>query len=189
VHDKKLSIVALCSLMEMDPSAIPDILKEGWPGIVGGALKLFKDFPKAMEVRQALEEAYEDDSDDDDIIDDSKVLNLNEDEEDVWDEDSAYLEMLAKEGARLREKSEKLAEGVEVEDSDDEEEVKEELGYISPLDKVNPYATFKQALTSFQMQNSSNYQLATTSLTVEQQTLLMEVMRIADQPAEEIAQA
>jgi hypothetical protein len=87
--------------------------------------------------------------------------------EDVWDEDSAYLEMLAKEvcslmapsflriridfpqGARLREKSEKQAEGEEVEDSDDEdEEVEEELGYISPLDKVNPYSTFKQALTS-----------------------------------------
>lgn len=49
VHDKRLSIVALCSLMEMDPSAIPDILKEGWPGIVGGALKLFKDLPRAME--------------------------------------------------------------------------------------------------------------------------------------------
>lgn len=37
---------------------------------------------------------------------------------------------------------------MEAEDSDDEEEeVEEELGYISPLDKVNPYATFKQALT------------------------------------------
>jgi hypothetical protein len=52
-------------------------------------------------------------------------------------------------GARLREKSEKLAGGEDVEDSDDEEEeVEEELGYISPLDKVNPYSTFKQALTS-----------------------------------------
>lgn len=49
VHDKRLSIVALSSLMEMDPSAIPDVLKEGWPGIVGAALKLFKDLPKAIE--------------------------------------------------------------------------------------------------------------------------------------------
>jgi len=115
---------------------------------------------------------------------------LNEEEEDVWDEDSAYLEMLAKEGARLREKSEKQAQGEEVEDSDDEEEeVEEELGYISPLDKVNPYSTFKQALTSFQMHNSPCYQAATTSLNVEQQTLLMEVMRIADQPAEDAAEA
>lgn len=86
--------------------------------------------------------------------------------EDVWDEDSAYLEMLAKEvdiffpskdphiqycqqGARLREKSEKQADGEDIEDSDDEDsDVEEELGYISPLDKVNPYTSFKEALTS-----------------------------------------
>jgi hypothetical protein len=39
------------------------------------------------------------------------------------------------------------------------------------------------------MQNNTNYQAATTSLTIEQQTLLMEVMRIADQPEAETAQA
>lgn len=48
VHDKKLSIVALCSLMEMTPSAIPDVLKDGWPGIVAGALTIFKDLPRAI---------------------------------------------------------------------------------------------------------------------------------------------
>lgn len=48
VHDKKLSIVTLCSLMEMNPSAIPNVLKEGWPGVVAGALKIFKDLPKAI---------------------------------------------------------------------------------------------------------------------------------------------
>ena len=99
VHDKRLSIVALCSLMEMDPSAVPDVLKEGWPGVVAGALKLFKDLPKAMDgkfnyhtfsrgvtyesiytARQALEDAFHEDSDDDDLIDDTKLLNLNEEE-------------------------------------------------------------------------------------------------------------
>jgi len=89
------------------------------------------------------------------------------------------------------------------EDVGDEEEddIDEELGYISPLENVNPYISFKRALTSkqyrqrrqpnlffivsrslaFQMQNAANYQAATTALDIEQQTLLMEVMRIADQ--------
>jgi hypothetical protein len=77
------------------------------------------------------------------------------------------------------------------------------LGYISALDSVNPYVSFKQALTStsrlvswntsllliiivsvaFQMQNGPFYQVATTALSVEQQTLLMEVMRQADIPS------
>lgn len=48
VHDKKLSIMALSALLEMDPAQIPDPVKEGWPGIVSGALRIFKDLPKAI---------------------------------------------------------------------------------------------------------------------------------------------
>ena len=73
------------------------------------------------------------------------------------------------------------------------------MGYISPLDTVDPYVTFKQALTSmyslvlrlnstligyksaFQMKDGNSYQKATTSLTPEQQMLLMDVMRIAEE--------
>ena len=99
VHDKKLSIMALCALMEMSPCAIPDSLKEGWPSVVGGALRIFKDLPKAVESelltllcphvasdrskiidRKALEDAFMEDDDDDDIIDDTKLLNFNEEE-------------------------------------------------------------------------------------------------------------
>ncbi|KAJ7274060.1 armadillo-type protein [Mycena rebaudengoi] len=176
VHDKKLTILALCALLEMAPAAVPDGLKDGWPGIVGGILKIFKDLPGAIEARKALEDQEEDD--DDDAFIEEKILNLNEDDEDVWDEDSAYLEMLANEGARLREKSEKAEVGEE--DSDSDDEITEELGYFSALDNVDPYVSFKQALTTFQMQNVAVYQAATTSLDLEQQTLLMEVMRIGD---------
>ncbi|KAE9407355.1 ARM repeat-containing protein [Gymnopus androsaceus JB14] len=175
VHDKKLSIVTLTALMEMEPGMVPEPLREGWPGIVAGALRLFKDLPKAIADRKALQEAMEEDEDDDDL-DDEKVLNMEGgDDEDVWDEDSAYLEMLASEGARLRAKSEKLAAGDDDDDESEEEDIEEELGYISPLDSVNPY-------DAFQMRNPAGYQAATTALSVDEQTLLMEVMRIADEP-------
>ena len=49
VHDKKLTIMALCALLEMDPSAVPDSIREGWPQIVAGALRVFKDLPRAIE--------------------------------------------------------------------------------------------------------------------------------------------
>ncbi|KAG6898392.1 hypothetical protein C0992_004102 [Termitomyces sp. T32_za158] len=184
VHDKKLSILALCSLLEMTQAAVPQSLQSGWPGILGGILTIFKDLPKAIASRKVLEESLEV-SDDDELVEE-KILNLNEEEEDVWDEDSAYLELLANEGARLREKQEKAADG-EYDSESEDEEIEEELGYISPLDNVDPYVSFKQALTSmstyfqaFQMQNGSDYQAATTALTVEQQTLLMEAMNTAE---------
>ncbi|KAG6813019.1 hypothetical protein H0H92_014757 [Tricholoma furcatifolium] len=187
VHDKKLSIVALSSLLELAPTAVPQSLQSGWPGIVGGILTIFKDLPKAVADRKALEDSLAEDSDEEEYVDE-KILNFNEEEEDVWDEDSAYLEVLANEGARLRAKQDRAAEGEEDSDSEDEE-IEEELGYISPLDTVDPYGSFKQALTTFQMQNGPSYQAATTALNVEQQTLLMEVMRLAEVNSSAAAQA
>lgn len=49
VHDKKLTLTALCALLEMDPTGVPEPVRDGWPLIVGGALKVFKDLPRAIE--------------------------------------------------------------------------------------------------------------------------------------------
>ena len=48
VHDKKLSLLALSRLMELDREVIPASLREGWYGIVGGALVIFKSLPQAI---------------------------------------------------------------------------------------------------------------------------------------------
>jgi importin-7 len=40
--------LALCALLEMDPSAVPNTLADGWPGIVAGVLRIFKDLPNAI---------------------------------------------------------------------------------------------------------------------------------------------
>jgi importin-7 len=52
-------------------------------------------------------------------------------------------------GQRLREAADRKEHEVldsGASDVSDEEEIEEELGFISPLDAVNPYVTFKQAL-------------------------------------------
>lgn len=51
-------------------------------------------------------------------------------------------------GARLREKSQRPVTGDEESIASEDSEIDEELGYISPLDTVDPYVSFKQALTS-----------------------------------------
>ncbi|KAG6330261.1 hypothetical protein ID866_8829 [Astraeus odoratus] len=176
VHDKKLSILALCKLLEVDVSLVPEVLRDGWPGIVAGALDIFKSLPQAIAKRKALEERIIEEDDDDDE-EDSRYLNLEgEEDEDVWDEDSAYIEMLAAEAknpaAAQRDDDES--------DISEESEIEEELGFFSMLDAINPYITFKHALTNFQTRNSALYQAATTLLSVEQQTILMEVMTLAE---------
>ncbi|KAI0317626.1 ARM repeat-containing protein [Amylostereum chailletii] len=190
VHDKKLTIMALCSLMEIDPAAIPPSLQDGWQGIVGATLKVFKGLPKAIEKRKALETSLHEYSDTEESDGEIKLPDADDEDakvwpEDVWDEDSAYIEMLAKEGQRLRQRAAANNDEDEDEDeddeSDDEEELEEELGFISPLETVNPYSRLKLALNTMQAKNVALYQAATTSLDVEQQTLLMELMRMAEQ--------
>lgn len=79
VHDKKLSIMALCALLEMDPAAVPETIREGWPQIVAGALRVFKDLPRAIEARKELEAHFQADTDSDGEYDDG-VLNLGDEE-------------------------------------------------------------------------------------------------------------
>lgn len=50
----------------------------------------------AVAARKALQDSlHEDETDDDD--DEQRYLNMNDEENDVWDDNSAYIEMLAKE--------------------------------------------------------------------------------------------
>ena len=49
VYDKKLSILALCALLELHPSAIPGTLQDGWLGIPAGILRIFVYLPKAVQ--------------------------------------------------------------------------------------------------------------------------------------------
>jgi hypothetical protein len=48
VHDKKLSILAMCALLTVDASQVPTPLQDGWTGIVGGILTTFKSLPSAI---------------------------------------------------------------------------------------------------------------------------------------------
>jgi len=93
--------------------------------------------------------------------------------------------MLAKEGQRLREAAERRDHDADgrASDTTDDEDIEEELGFISPLDTVNPYVTFKHALTALEVNDHTMYQAATTALNMEEQTLLMEIMRLADDAA------
>ncbi|KAF8510510.1 ARM repeat-containing protein [Hysterangium stoloniferum] len=182
VHAKKLSILAICALFETDPTTLPHTIQEGWSGIMAGVLKLLRELPAAMEARKALFDRHakdEEDEEDEYGIDD---LNLEGDADaDVWDADSEYLEFLAKEGVRLRERNDQPATGYEdddeeEEDDDDDDWAEDELGYISPIDNVDAYVSFKAAVEAFQMKNASAYAAATSGLNVEMQTVMMEVM-------------
>ncbi|KAG9003232.1 hypothetical protein FRB94_007759 [Tulasnella sp. JGI-2019a] len=239
VHDKKLTILTLCELLKMDLNDVPVGLKEGWNGLVAGILSVFKGLPEAEQRKQELLTSFEDTEDEDDEDDendmDEDFAGIEDDEDqdgDVFDDETAYLDMLAEEGAKLRAKqakrvakaqrkaaeagvgtgkgplaagikgdddgddsdySEAIGSGADSEDEDsedeesDEEDLNEDLSIETIVDDVDAYEYFKQTLAGLQNSNPQVYQAVTTSLTVDQQTELMEVM--AHKPEAEAAEA
>jgi hypothetical protein len=116
--------------------------------------------------RKKLQDELQDDDDEELDDDEDEALILDHgDEEDVYDEDTAIRDVMAREvgrrGAqyfladpfqaeRLQLNAAKLSSGEDVydEDIDSDEDIEEELGYISPLDSVDPYLAFKRSLSS-----------------------------------------
>ena len=48
VHDKKLSIAAISSLLTLRPEEVPASVQPGWPRLLQGVTKLFQTLPAAM---------------------------------------------------------------------------------------------------------------------------------------------
>ncbi|KAF9147435.1 hypothetical protein BG015_010946 [Linnemannia schmuckeri] len=150
VHDKKLSIFALCSILNVPVAQLPPALQSGWPQILNGILTNFEGLPVAQAKRKEMEKMYnigsDDDSDDgsdvdsnagdesDDEDDEEEQTALEaalagdddveeewvDDEEDVYDEGHEYLEYLAQQASKTR--AAKAAGEEEEEEDDDEEE-------------------------------------------------------------------
>src|SRR5690606_25600883 len=52
VHDKKLSIVAIVSLLQLAPEQIPASVQPGWHRLLQGVVRLFDTLPVAMKNRE-----------------------------------------------------------------------------------------------------------------------------------------
>ncbi|PWN26503.1 ARM repeat-containing protein [Jaminaea rosea] len=174
VHEKKVVALALMSVLGLDEGQAPQAIKAGETQLLTSLLDNLAGIPEAIKRQRALEDAFVDDEDEDAEEEDidggaddiaSQVINDGDDDADVHDEDNEYLELLAREGARLRAKAAAAAgasagtggdEYADVSydaDSDeeaDEDEDEEGVVYESPLDDVPVFDHFRQLMTHLQ---------------------------------------
>jgi importin-7 len=149
VHDKKLCIGAIVALMSLRADEIPETVQQGWPRLLQGIVRLFQTLPLALKNREEAtkddftvgDDAYDEVDDDDDNEWGGETQwatdGADEVEEDVKDESAAYLEF-------LNEEAKKFGTVTDLED----DELEEESLIESPLDGVEPYGLFKDALLS-----------------------------------------
>ncbi|KAI9283549.1 armadillo-type protein [Umbelopsis sp. AD052] len=180
VHDKKLIVVSLCAILDMPFDQVPTSLRDGWPSMLDAIITAFQTLPKAIENREEMERYYTGDIPDDeaseataDTTDENSTDNGEDDndEDDVEDEDAEYLEFLAQQANGTASQD----------DEEEEEEIGEEILFESPLDNVDPYITFAHAFKNLQQSQAQSYTLLTSSLNIEQQQQLMDILSTAEQ--------
>ncbi|KAI9281483.1 armadillo-type protein [Sporodiniella umbellata] len=180
VHDKKLVIVAISSLLELPADMVPNSLQAGWSQLLTFVVTVFQSLPKAMENRDNMEKLY---GNFDDDFGDEYLSGGDEDEiddgvedDDVPEDDNEYLEYLASQSA-VPNQGENDFDDL----GDYEEELEEEILFESPLDEIDPYVRFEQVFRNMQQTNSSSYTLLTKDLNAEQQNQIMSILNTAEQ--------
>ncbi|KAI8620461.1 hypothetical protein BC830DRAFT_1098820, partial [Chytriomyces sp. MP71] len=137
VHDKKLSILALTAVLSLPAGAIPSL--QGHIGtLLQNLMKLFQDYPAALETRQVyLKQMAGDDEDDDE--EDEKTQSASEEPKeedgDASDDDDDYANFL----------SAKKSGGYDYDDFVDFG-LEEDPYFETPLDPVDPYIEFARFL-------------------------------------------
>lgn len=155
VHDKKLCIVAIVALLQLNPDQIPQSVQTGWPRLLQGVTILFRTLPNAMKNRDdALKDdytydagSYDYDDEDEWAEEDTNWQTEEKPEEEPQegrDESTAYLEFLNEEAAKFSRLENQYRDAEDSDDDLGEDSVLLE----SPLDKLEPYQLFRLALLS-----------------------------------------
>jgi len=185
VHDKKLCIMAIVQLLSIHPDQIPTSVSVGWPRLLHGITVLFSSLPAALKNREeALKDdfhlesgayGYEEDDGgwtEDEASWDTVEGEAEEEVADVRDESTVYLEFLQEESARY---------GNTTEGDYSEEELGEDSVLLeSPLDKIDPYTTFRTSLMRLQQEQPHFYTTLTAHLTAEEQGVITAVCQQAE---------
>ncbi|KAK2738365.1 hypothetical protein FQN55_000573 [Onygenales sp. PD_40] len=185
VHDKKLSIVAISSLLTLGANEVPASVQPGWPRLLQGVSKLFQTLPAALKHREEatkeVDLSYSDEYDDDDAdsandwdgeVEWTAQDNADGPEGDLDDESLSYVEFLNQEAMKYANMP-----------GEDEDGLDEESLLDSPLDKVEPYSMFKTVLMNLQQEQPHLYENLTKILNPEEQQIIQGVVHEADAQA------
>ena len=190
VHDKKLCVAAISALLTIRGDQVPQSVQTGWPRLLTGATYLFRTLPQAIKTREETIKAsdgasdalsdYGSDDDPDEWTEEPAGAHewgnvdssaLPDTKGDIKDESQAYLDFLSEEAKKFG----ALA------DDDDDSILDEDSLLESPLDKFDPYTTFKDSLEKLQQEQPQLYGQLTAVLAPEDREVLTQVVQHATQ--------
>ncbi|KAH8924886.1 ARM repeat-containing protein [Atractiella rhizophila] len=163
VYDRKISLLALCAVLQSLPS-LPQSIQDVVRDIVAGTLAFFDGLPEAIETKENQETAFN--SSDGDAPNYGAMGG--DEEEDYFDVDP-LTEIVRRQMAKER----------QAEEDDTSEAWTEEVLFETPLDNLDSYVIFVQVMRGLEASRPDLSQKATTDLSTEQRTLLEHIMQRA----------
>ncbi|TVY45621.1 putative importin [Lachnellula subtilissima] len=160
VHDKKLSIAAIVALLTLNVDQVPASVQTGWPRLLQGIVRLFQTLPAAQKKR-------------DEILKDDFPLDgsaYDDDDEEDWAGDDTANVLTSCQAQKFQ----------NLEDHDSDDELGEESLLETPLDKIEPYFLFKEALLKMQHEQPQLYSSLTGNLSAEEQNTIQQAVQQAD---------
>ncbi|XP_078669832.1 importin-7-like isoform X1 [Branchiostoma floridae x Branchiostoma belcheri] len=171
LHDRKVCVLGLCALMELQTR--PEPIISAAQSFLPSLLMLFEGLKRAYAHKASLEEG-EDDDDDGEEDEDYDGEELASDEDEIDEDGQEYLEALAKRAGELDD-----------EDWEDDAEETPLESYLTPLDEddctVDEFVIFKSVMQTLQSREPAWYNALTSHLNEEQVKELKEVIVMADQ--------
>jgi hypothetical protein len=188
VHDRKVSLLAIFSILKLSESESPELIRCSLPQLMHMVATLFAGLPKAEKARAEQEKYFSgieeaDDCHDFPLEQSEEYIDhesqVSDDQDNEWEDEDEDEESGAN-GWPTDASAVNNADCEDNDDDDDDEELMEELYYESPLDSVvDVYVQFAELFTSIQQIRPDLYHGLTGSLSPEDQTVMMEVVRLA----------
>lgn len=180
VHECKVTIVALLSLLSLDPNTVPEAVKAGYLHLLAALVSQLKRLPSFVAERNEYQKQFDEgiDSDVEEEVDEAGDFD---DDVDVHDDENEYLELLTQEAQKLRSKIANLDEGEDADDDDEEFDLDgDDLIYESPLEPVPVYEPFRKVVDQLKTQHADLFQRLTDQFNDEQRQHLQEVYGLQD---------
>lgn len=184
VHECKVTIVSLLSILSLDPNAVPEAVKAGYAHLFSALVTQLKLLPTYVAKRAELQKEFGDGFEDEDG-DDFQGNGDFDDDVDVQDDDNEYLELLAQEAAQLRSKIANLNGGADEEEDEDLDLLDmdgDDLIYESPLENVPVYEPFRTVMSQLQTQHPALFQGLTDQFSEEERQYFQQVYALQDGP-------
>lgn len=172
VQDKKVCVLGLVSLLCLPDASLPPEVLQGLPKVLTGTLTLLSD----LKVQLAdLEKARSSGEEDDEEVPGGDSDGDEEDDEENGDaEDDAYVK-------KLQRAARDLLSGVIDDDSDEEDDDDwHEEEEVTPLDNVDPFVFFVDALKQIQQALPGRYEHIVSACDPAGQPSLQDIIAFSD---------